>query len=84
MVSATSKRKFHDDFLDVDLDLTSQEIIDYGIYVLEDKLEPEAFSEELEAYEETLKLLKDSNINLKERVNQAIEVMEIINIYEVK
>ena len=83
MVSATSKRKFHDNFLNVDLDLTPQEIIDYGIYVLEDELEPEAFSEELEAYGKTLKSLKDSDVDLKERVNQAIAVMEIVNIYEV-
>ena len=33
MIDIASKWKFHDDFLNVDLNLTPQEIIDYGIYV---------------------------------------------------
>ena len=87
MINTVNKQKFHDNFLDIDLDLTPQEIVDYGIYLIEDRLEPEAklepeeYHEELKYYETTLKSLKDSNVDLKERVNKAIEVMEIANIY---
>lgn len=81
MIDTVNKRKFHDDFLDIDLDLTPQEIVDYGIYLIEEKLEPEAYHEELEYYEKAIKLLKDSNVDLKERVSQAIQIMEIVNIY---
>lgn len=77
------KTKFHDEFMDTDLELGPQEIIDYGIYVLEDELEPEAYSEEVAYYEETLDLLKDDKEDMNERVNKAIDVLEIVNIYQV-
>lgn len=81
MIDTVNKRKFHDNFLDIDLDLTPQEIVDYGIYLIEEKLEPEEYHEELEYYEKAIKSLKDSNVDLKERVSKAIEIMEIVNIY---
>ncbi|MCH5378424.1 hypothetical protein CBG04_08415 [Limosilactobacillus reuteri] len=83
MVTVAGKRIFEDKFMDTTLELTSQEIIDYGIYVLEEELTPEAYSEELPAYKRDLAMLKDNDTNMIERVEKAIEIMGIVNIYEV-
>lgn len=78
----TVKRKFYDEFMDTALEMNAQEIVDYGVYVLEDELTPEAYSEELAAYENDLAMLKNEDADITERVEKAIHILKIVNIYE--
>lgn len=82
MTTTIKARTFHDDFLDETLVLSPDEIINYGIYVIEDKLLPEAYDEELDYYHEELALLENKNISLSERLECSISALESVNIYE--
>lgn len=82
MATTIKTRTFHDDFLGKTLVLSPEEIVNYGIYVIEDELLPEAYDEELEYYHEELALLKNKNISLSERLECAISALESVNIYE--
>ena len=82
MVTTTKTKIFHDDFLDETLVLSPEEIVNYGIYVIEDELLPEAYDEELEYYHEELTLLENKNISLSERLECAISTLESVSIYE--
>lgn len=82
MTTTTKTKIFHDDFLDETLVLSPEEIVNYGIYVIEDELLPEAYDEELEYYHKELTLLKNKNISLSERLECAISTLESVSIYE--
>ena len=82
MTTTTKTKIFHDDFLDETLVLSPEEIVNYGIYVIEDELLPEAYDEELEYYHEELTLLENKNISLSERLECAISTLESVSIYE--
>ena len=82
MTTTTKTKIFHDDFLDETLVLSPEEIVNYGIYVIEDELLSEAYDEELEYYHEELTLLENKNISLSERLECAISTLESVSIYE--
>ena len=82
MTTTTKTKIFHDDFLDETLVLSPEEIVNYGIYVIEDELLQEAYDEELEYYHEELTLLENKNISLSERLECAISTLESVSIYE--
>ena len=82
MTTTTKTKIFHDDFLDETLVLSPEEIVNYGIYVIEDELLPEVYDEELEYYHEELTLLENKNISLSERLECAISTLESVSIYE--
>lgn len=68
----------------VTMELTPKEAIYQAIQWIENNLLPEAFANEIEYYKRTLAFLYDDTQDIQSRLVDAIEILEVVNIYEVQ
>lgn len=82
MPVATTKLVLTDNFADKTFTMDPEDVVYYARNVLRDDLMPEAEPDELKDYQATATKLGDKTISLSDRVQEALEVLEIVNIYE--
>lgn len=84
MSVATTKLVLTDNFANNSFSMDPDEAVSYALSILEGELIPEAEPDELSDYQATAAKLGDENTSLSDRVQAALEVLEIVNIYEVE